>query len=218
MMGEEFPGQEFGRAPAAFGGIMDTYTGRRKYGLGSKLKKLVKKSVSKLKDLASSKIGKLALMYAAGTYLGGTQGFGGSGYGKWFGKGALDPTKGAWKKFGKQLLSPMGDDGIANIGRKAMSYLKKPTPVSGAGIGGEKAMLAELTAETGALTEAQKIQRMINLSKTTPAAKSFLPGVSNKALAMIGLPSVAAGLYTAKQPPEELGGEVQGEYDDNKAW
>jgi len=32
MMGEEFPGQEFGRAPAAFGGIMDTYTGRRKYG------------------------------------------------------------------------------------------------------------------------------------------------------------------------------------------
>ena len=35
MMGEEFPGQEFGRAPAAFGGIMDTYTGRRKYGLGS---------------------------------------------------------------------------------------------------------------------------------------------------------------------------------------
>ena len=38
MMGEEFPGQEFRggpRAPAAFGGIMDTYTGRRKYGLGS---------------------------------------------------------------------------------------------------------------------------------------------------------------------------------------
>ena len=37
-LGEEFPGQEFSggpRAPAAFGGIMDTYTGRRKYGLGS---------------------------------------------------------------------------------------------------------------------------------------------------------------------------------------
>jgi hypothetical protein len=39
MMAEEFPGQEFGRAPAAFGGIMDTYTGRRKYGLGSFIKK-----------------------------------------------------------------------------------------------------------------------------------------------------------------------------------
>jgi hypothetical protein len=69
MMGEEFPGQEFGRAPAAYGGIMDTYTGRRKYGLGS----FIKKAVGKVKKLASSKLGKLALMYAAGTYLGGTQ-------------------------------------------------------------------------------------------------------------------------------------------------
>ena len=42
MMAEEFPGQEFGRAPAAFGGIMDTYTGRRKYGLGSIFKKATK--------------------------------------------------------------------------------------------------------------------------------------------------------------------------------
>jgi len=69
MMGEEFPGQEFGRAPAAFGGIMDTYTGRRKYGFGS----FFSKAAKKIKKLASSKVGKLALMYAAGTYLGGTQ-------------------------------------------------------------------------------------------------------------------------------------------------
>jgi hypothetical protein len=75
MMGEEFPGQEFGRAPAAFGGIMDTYTGRRKYGLGS----FIKKAVKKVKKLAGSKLGKIALMYAAGTYLGGTQAFGGTG-------------------------------------------------------------------------------------------------------------------------------------------
>jgi len=34
---------------------------------------------------------------------------------------------------------------------------------------------------------------------------------------MIGLPSVAAGLYTAAQPPEELGGEVTAEYDEKKA-
>jgi len=61
MMGEEFPGQEFSRVPAAFGGIMDTYTGRRKYGLGS----FFKKATKKLKKLASSKIGKMALMYVA---------------------------------------------------------------------------------------------------------------------------------------------------------
>ena len=31
---------EGGRIPAAFGGVMDTYTGRRKYGLGSFFKKI----------------------------------------------------------------------------------------------------------------------------------------------------------------------------------
>jgi hypothetical protein len=107
MMGEEFPGQEFGggpRASAAFGGIMDTYTGRRKYGLGS----FFKKAFKKVKKLASSKLGKLALMYAAGTYLGGTQAFGGTGWGS--GAGATP-----WKKFGAKLLDPTGGQGIGNI-------------------------------------------------------------------------------------------------------
>ena len=123
MMGEEFPGQEFRggpRAPAAFGGIMDTYTGRRKYGLGS----FIKKAFKKVKKLASSKLGKIALMYVAGTYLGGMEAFGGSGYGNWFGKGALGP-QGAWKKFGTQLINPMGEEGIANVGRKAIELFSK---------------------------------------------------------------------------------------------
>jgi hypothetical protein len=104
MMGEEFPGQEFGRAPAAFGGIMDTYTGRRKYGLGS----FISKAFKKVKKLASSKVGKMALMYAAGTYLGGTSAFGGTGWGS-----AAGQTP--WKKFGAQLLSPTGGQGIGNV-------------------------------------------------------------------------------------------------------
>ena len=57
MMGEEFPGQEFSggpRVPAAFGGIMDTYTGRRKYGLGSFIKKAVKKVKKLAKKLEAS--------------------------------------------------------------------------------------------------------------------------------------------------------------------
>ena len=64
MMGEEFPGQEFSqgpRAPAAFGGIMDTYTGRRKYGLGS----IFKKAKRAIKKIVKSPIGKAALL--AGT-------------------------------------------------------------------------------------------------------------------------------------------------------
>jgi len=67
-MGEEFPGQEFGagpRAPAAFGGIMDTYTGRRRYGLGSFLKKTFKKAKRAVQKIAKSPLGKAALI--AGT-------------------------------------------------------------------------------------------------------------------------------------------------------
>jgi len=69
MMAEEFPGQEFSqgpRTPAAFGGIMDTYTGRRKYGLGS----FIKKAVRKIKKIAKSPIGKAALLYAGTAGLG----------------------------------------------------------------------------------------------------------------------------------------------------
>ena len=100
MMGEEFPGQEFGRAPAAYGGIMDTYTGRRKYGWGSfNPFKAVKKGVSKLKKLASSKLGKIALGYIAtaglSNYLAGAQGVGGLGAGQgqaWKSMKWLNPT------------------------------------------------------------------------------------------------------------------------------
>ena len=64
---------EGGRVPAAYGGIMDTYTGRRKYGFGSFISKPFKAAKKAVKKLTSSPIGKLALLYAAGTYLGGTQ-------------------------------------------------------------------------------------------------------------------------------------------------
>ena len=80
---EQYRLAEGGRIPAAFGGIMDTYTGRRKYGFGSFISKPFKKAAKAVKKLASSPIGKLAMMYAAGTYLGGTQAlsgkFGGAG-------------------------------------------------------------------------------------------------------------------------------------------
>jgi hypothetical protein len=97
MMGEEFPGQEFGRAPAAFGGIMDTYTGRRKYGFGS----FIKKAFKKIKKIAKSPIGKAALVaglgYFAPTMLGG------------LGKGASMAQRGGWwKGVPKYLLGSVG--------------------------------------------------------------------------------------------------------------
>jgi hypothetical protein len=219
MMGEEFPGQEFRgrpRAPAAFGGIMDTYTGRRKYGLGS----FFSKALKKVKKLASSKLGKIALMYVAGTYLGGTAAFGGTGY-----AGAAP-----WKKFGAQLLDPMGKEGIANIGRKAMSYFKTPTPkvasyaddfvTTGKALTGT----GQLTGGSEILPNAYKLAQMTDWEKaaslaklgTGQAANTFLGIPKNVALG-IGIPSVGAGLYTAAQPPEELGGELDTEYDTKKA-
>ena len=64
-----------GRIGAAEGGIMDLESSRQMYGLG----KLVKKVTRSIKKIAKSPIGKAALLYAGGTYLGGLNAFGGSG-------------------------------------------------------------------------------------------------------------------------------------------
>ena len=67
------------RARRAFGGIMDRVTGRRAYGLGS-IFKSVKKAVSKV---LKSPIGKAAILYAGGAYLGGSTMMGGAGNTFW---------------------------------------------------------------------------------------------------------------------------------------
>jgi hypothetical protein len=90
MMGEEFPGQEFGggpRAPAAFGGIMDTYTGRRGYGFGSFLKKTFKKAKRAVQKIAKSPIGKAALLYVGTAGLGNLMAGAPGGWGVGAGKG-----------------------------------------------------------------------------------------------------------------------------------
>ena len=119
---EQYRVAEGGRIPAAFGGIMDSETGRRGYGFGSFIKKAFKKATKAVKKLAKSDIGKLALMYGAGTYLGGTQAFGGTGWGS--GAGATP-----WKKFGAKLLDPTGSQGIGNLARPGRwGMFQKATP------------------------------------------------------------------------------------------
>ena len=70
------------RARRAFGGIMDRVTGRKAYGLGS-IFKSVGKAVSGVAKAAGkvlkSDIGKAALLYAGGAYLGGSTMMGGAG-------------------------------------------------------------------------------------------------------------------------------------------
>jgi len=187
MMGEEFPGQEFSRAPAAFGGIMDTYTGRRKYGLGSFFKSVKKK----IKKLASSKLGKIALMYAAGTYLGGTAAFGGTGWGS--GVGATP-----WKKFGAQLLSPTGGQGIGNI--------FNPTGGLGKGKGWSVFQKPAIQASTkyGAMDVIDKANRLGSPAAGSDWSKYILPT------------SIAAGAYTKYAPLDELDDTTE-EWDEEKA-
>ena len=76
-----------GRVPAAFGGIMDTETGRRGYFLGS-IGDAIGDAVGGVAKAAGkvlkSPIGKAALLYGAGTYLGGMKAFGGTGTGGFF--------------------------------------------------------------------------------------------------------------------------------------
>ena len=60
------------------GGIMGLEDQRQGYFLG----KLVKKVTRAVKKIAKSPIGKAALLYAGGTYLGGLKAFGGAGFGQ----------------------------------------------------------------------------------------------------------------------------------------
>ena len=130
---------EGGRIPAAFGGIMDTYTGRRKYGFGSIFKKIGKAA----KKVIKSPLGKAALLGGIG-YLA-TPGSG-VGLSKW-----LKPAgKGAWWK--KALMGDTWNPGTK--GQLAKGLLKNPwvtIPAAGAAAGLYTAMKPpeELESATG---------------------------------------------------------------------
>ena len=179
---------EGGRVPAAFGGIMDSYTGRRAYGLGSVFKKITsipKKAAKAVKKLASSPIGKLALMYAAGTYLGGTQAMGGSGQLS-FAQRLKDP------KLLKNLINPEGWSwpGSTDTGKNLSKF-------AGWDAGGYDPALPIKTNKGNLLTKG------LDWIKENPYP-AILGG------------SLGAGLYTAKQPVEELD-SVQTDYDNELA-
>jgi hypothetical protein len=102
-------GMRFGENPYATRGTTQRFSDgglaslRQAYGLG----KLVKKATNAVKKIAKSDLGKAALLYAGGTYLGGAGAFGGAGIGK--------GTSFGFKDFGKRLFSPTGGQGISNL-------------------------------------------------------------------------------------------------------
>jgi len=95
---------EGGRIPAAFGGIMDSSTGRRAYGLGSFFKSIGKAA----KKIIKSPIGKAALLGLGGYWLGGGQALGGAKmFGTKFGQNfAFDNLM---KRKGMSLLTKGGE-------------------------------------------------------------------------------------------------------------
>ena len=127
-----------GRVPAAYGGIMGD-DGRRAYGLGS----IFKKAKRAIKKVAKSKIGKAALLYGLGTYLGGTKALGGTGW-----KG--------WGKFGSRLLDPMGKSGIANIFKPGGWFPTDPTSIKGQTSSVIKSLTEQLKDKT--LSDTQKAE------------------------------------------------------------
>jgi len=193
---EQYRVAEGGRIPAAFGGIMDSETGRRGYGFGSFIKKAFKKATKAVKKLAKSDIGKLALMYGAGTYLGGTQAFGGTGWGAGAGPGATP-----WKKFGAKLLDPTGSQGIGNLARPGgWGMFQKATPalnLSSAERGFNLAPGFDSTiGNLGKLGEEA-------VKKGADWSKYIIPA------------SIATGAYTKYAPVEELD-DTQSEWDEKK--
>ena len=218
MMGEEFPGQEFGggpRAPAAFGGIMDTYTGRRKYGLGS----FIKKAFKKVKKLASSKVGKLALAAVAAYYapamatrLGGStmpaQSF--------MGQLARGNRLSALKTLLPGGVTPGGEQStLFNFLKPANKVVSDWGPEYGRALkpSGNLDVFGRVMSEGEKLAALPEGLKKLALDAGTVSDKFKFPG---GALTAIGLPSIGAGLYTAKMPVEELE-DTTSEYDTQKS-
>ena len=147
MMSEEMMMRE----PAAYGGIMDTESGRRAYGLGSFFKKITKpfKKIAKgAKKLIKSPIGKIGIgALLAGPALGALTGSGAAGLspgalgGKLPGvKGFLARTMGSGKAGLGSLLKKVAPKTLAKIGIGAASAL----PLLGIGTQKEEQVVPDM--------------------------------------------------------------------------
>jgi len=131
MMGEEMMMRE----PAAYGGIMDTESGRRAYGLGSFFKKItspIKKVVKGAGKLLKSPVGKMGIAaLLAGPALGALTGSG----------AATAASKAAWPGGMERFLgSATKSKGLKGLLNKAIPHLMKPKTLAKIGIGAASAL------------------------------------------------------------------------------
>ena len=213
-----------GRVPAAFGGIMDSATGRKGYFRGSFrsfnpiriAKKAVKAVAKPVKKILKSPIGKAALMAAAIYY--GPQAaakyFPRANPSSFMGRLAsgkdlafLDKLRATGSAF--KTLLPGGTTPGGGISELKIPFLSRPSEIAG---GSEAELLKEIIAETGPLTERQKlIAGATKALKGTKDAGTILGMKPSTALttAAITVPSIIAGGYTAAQPEKSLDDTVE---------
>jgi len=119
-----------GRVPRAFGGIMDSATGRKAYGLGS-IFKSIKKTVGKVlkSDLGKAAIAGAMFYYGGGGRMPFTQAFnatkgGGFGGAKLFGEGSFF-SKSNPLLFSDGKFNPFKASGLITLGAAAMGPAKQ---------------------------------------------------------------------------------------------
>jgi hypothetical protein len=193
-------GMRFGENPYGIMGITQRFAEggevRQAYGLG----KLVRKATKAVKKVLKSDIGKAALLYAGGTYLGGMKAFNGSGIGA--------AKKLGFQNFGGRLLNPTGTDGISN--------LLNPFRSTGGGIKLPFVQTAEQNATDKAVKEALMskktsdltVKELLEINKM----KSEIPGYVK-----YGIPAAMLATYGAakKEEPDDLDQEIAQNYTDN---
>ena len=160
------------REMAAYGGIMGS-DGRKRYGFGS----FFKKAARAIKKVAKSPIGKAALLYAGGAYLGGTSLF----------AGPATSAKYTGGNFFSTLGKRMADPGL-------LKKLYNPAFLQSTASGGVTSANA-----------AEKILQMKNAAPKTNLLSKALGYVKKDPLTAILAASTAAGLYTKKTNEEEQG-------------
>ena len=179
-----------GRVPRAFGGIMDSTTGRKAYGLGSVFKSVGKAvgSVAKAAGkVLSSDVGKMAIAGLGAYYMAGGTGLGGA---RMFGHTANSTFMGNLGRVGTYIKNnPFKTIGLASVALPFLAGEAKPNEDIGMGdrggglidpLTGEEATPAEMRANIdAAITEAdgdpvklaaidQKYNNMLNLVPNTP--------------------------------------------------
>ena len=188
----------FGMNPNNMTGAMQRFSDggevRQRYGLGSFVKKIgrgVKKGIKGIKKFAKSDLGKAALLYAGGTYLGGTAAFGGGGK----------------LSFLERLKNPALLKNLANPLRAGQPGTFK-LPFIGSGE-------TELTEAQKALLNKKKseltVKDMLDIKKIPGIGDSKTP-----ALVKYGIPAAMAAsyLFTKNEEPDNLDEEMMKNYKD----